>query len=194
MGRSDAELVAGILRRDDNAFDELFARHAEAARRHLERIVRDRSVADDLTQELFLRVWTRAEQWEGRGPLVAWIRRVATNLALKHLRSVGRRKERPLAPAPPDREDEEEWHVPGWMIDDATVRANDAFDLDERRRYLHRLVAGLSEEHREVIRLVFDEDLDIRGAAAALGIPEGTVKSRLHYAKKRLAREWDYED
>ena len=51
-------------------------------------------------------------------------------------------------------------------------------------------MAGLSEEKREVLRLVSEEEMDIRSVAAELGIPEGTVKSRLHFARKHLAREW----
>ena len=65
--------------------------------------------ADDLTQETFLRVWTRSEQWDGRGSFTGWLYRIATNLALNHLRSVKRRRQRPLElPAEPD-DDDDDW-------------------------------------------------------------------------------------
>ena len=53
-------------------------------------------MAQDLVQEVFLRVWTRAEQWQGKGTFAGWLNRMAMNLALNHLRSIRRRRERPL--------------------------------------------------------------------------------------------------
>ena len=192
MKRSDAELIQGILDRDAGAFDALYERHAEGIRRRLLRIVRTDSVAQDLVQEAFLRVWTRAEQWEGRGSLAAWLVRLATNLALNHLRSVRRRKERPLEiPKEADAsEEDEEPHVPSWMVDASALGADALAAMQEQRETVRRLVDRLPEEQREVVRLVMDAEMDIRGVADQLGIPEGTVKSRLHYARKRLGREW----
>jgi RNA polymerase sigma-70 factor (ECF subfamily) len=65
--------------------------------------------------------------------------------------------------------------------------------LEEAERYerLRQLVGGLTEEKREVLRLVYESEMNISSAAGALGVPEGTVKSRLHSARKQLAREWE---
>src|SRR5918911_756040 len=93
---ADRELLERIARRDACAFEVLFERHRETVRRRLGAIVRDEAAAEDLSQEVFLRVWTRAEQWDGRGAARAWLLRVATHLALNHLRSVRRRREEPL--------------------------------------------------------------------------------------------------
>src|ERR671932_347450 len=93
MTPSDPELLAQIRARDAGAFETLFARYRELVRRQAQRIVRDESAADDLVQEVFLRVWTRSEQWDGRGACKAWLFRIATNLALNHLRTVRRRRE-----------------------------------------------------------------------------------------------------
>jgi RNA polymerase sigma-70 factor (ECF subfamily) len=188
---SDRDLVGRILERDAHAFGTLFDRYGEVIRRHLVQIVRDEAAAQDLVQEVFLRVWTRAEQWEGRGSFKAWLYRIATNLALNHLRSVRRRREQPLeVPNEWADDEEEESPVPAWLIDTSAIAPDVALELAERRRRLQRLLGRLPEEKREVFRLVHEMELRVRDAADELGIPEGTVKSRLYYAKKRLAREW----
>jgi len=187
---SDQYLMERVCERDARAFEALFERYGEQIRRHLARITRDDAAAQDLVQETFLRVWTRAEQWDGRGSFKAWLYRIATNLALNHLRSVRRRREQPLNAPDELADDEEENSIPAWMIDDSALGPDVILELAERRERLRRLVGRLPDEKREVVRLVHEMELSMRDAADELGVPEGTVKSRLYYAKKRLAREW----
>ena len=190
MTPSDGYLAKRVLKRDAHAFEALFGRYGEAVCCHLARIVRDRAAAEDLAQEAFLRVWDRAEQWDGRGPFRAWLFRIATNLALNHLRSVQRRREQPLEiPADPY-DEEDETTVPGWMVDAAALGPDAVLEQAEQRRLLRRFVDDLPEEKREVFRMVHDAEMEIRDVAERLSIPEGTVKSRLHYARRRIAREW----
>ena len=59
------------------------------------------------------------------------------------------------------------------------------------RRQLEHLVEELPRGKREVFRMVFDAEMEIKDVAETLGVPPGTVRSRLHYIRKRLAREWD---
>lgn len=179
-----------IQERNAAAFEVLFARYRDAVRRHLASTVRDANAAEDLVQEVFLRVWTRAEQWDERGAFKAWLFRIATNLALNHLRSVSRRREQPLE-IPVDVDDEEdERAAPAWMMDAAALGPDAALEQAVQRELFQQLVNELPEEKREVFRMVYQEDRDIREVAETLGIPEGTVKSRLHYATKRLVRGW----
>jgi RNA polymerase sigma-70 factor (ECF subfamily) len=187
---SDQNLMERVCKRDARAFEALFERYGELIRRHLARITRDDATAQDLVQEVFLRVWTRAAQWDGRGPFKAWLYRIATNLALNHLRSVRRRREQPLDTPDELADDEEENSIPAWMIDDSALGPEIILELAERRERLRRLVGRLPDEKREVFRLVHEMELSMRDAADELGVPEGTVKSRLYYAKQRLAREW----
>ena len=140
---------------------------------------------------MFLRLWHRAGQWKGDGPLLAWLLRIATNLALNHIRSVRRRREQPLQPPPAmDGEEEDETRVPEWMIDASTLPPDEILAVAERRRLLRGLLTRLPEDGRRVIRLVYDGHLNTRQAATELGIPEGTVKSRIHHARKQIARSW----
>ena len=186
--------MAGVRERDAAAFELLFARYRERVARHLSGVVRDEGAAGDLAQEVFLRVWTRAEQWDGRGSFRAWLFRIATNLALNHLRTVRRRREQPLEIAPDPVSEEDDARVPAWMIDAATLGPEAALELAEEQRRLRRLVEQLPEEKREVLQLVHEAEMELREVAAALSIPEGTVKSRLHHARRQLAREWNERD
>ena len=120
---SDRDLVEQVLERDAHALETLFDRYGEMVHRHLVRLVRDSAAAQDLVQEVFLRVWTRAEQWNGRGAFKAWLYRIATNLALNHLRSIRRRREQPLEMADTWSEGEEEASVPAWMIEGKSAPA-----------------------------------------------------------------------
>jgi len=192
MKRSDRELIARVRQRDAAAFDLLFRRYQKAIRRHLAGIVRDRSSAEDLLQEVFLRVWTRAGQWRGQGTARAWLFRIATNLALNHLRASRRRREQPLEPAAAASEEEED-AIPNWMADTASLTPHEILEKVERTERLGQLMDGLHEDRREVLRLVYEEEMTIQEAAETLRVPEGTVKSRLHYARKRLAQKWKEE-
>jgi len=187
---SDHDLMVRIQERDVQAFKMLFVRYEEALRQHLICIVRDADAADDLVQEVFLRVWTRACQWRGQGTFKSWLFRIATNLALNHLRSVRRRREQPLRIPPEVTDEEEEKPAPSWMIDASSLGPDAIIELTEQQELLRRLINELPEEKREVFRLVYEEEMEIREISEALGIPEGTVKSRLHYAKRSLARKW----
>ncbi len=189
MTPSDHDLICRIQKRDAKAFELLYARRNERIRRHLWSIVRDDAAADDLTQEVFMRLWTRAEQWKGRGTPEAWLLRIATNLALNHIRSDRRRRKRFKAESPLANALQDE--PPDWMID---LDAADPEELAERAELCRKILSSvgeLSEEQREVFKLIQQDEMDLASAAEILGIPEGTVKSRLHSARKRLARKWN---
>jgi RNA polymerase sigma-70 factor, ECF subfamily len=190
MTLSDRELMIGVREHDADAFEALCARYGELLRRHLLRMLRDADAVEDVLQETLLRVWTHAGQWDGRGALRGWLFRIATNLALNHVRALRRRPQQPLVLPPDPSEADEEPAVPGWMVDTISLGPGEALELAERRDLLRRLVAELPEEKREVLRLIHDAQMEISEVAQTLGIPPGTVKSRLHYATQRLAREW----
>lgn len=191
---SDGELASRVQARDEQAFEQLFARYGEALVRHACAILRDEAAAQDVAQEAFLRVWTRAEQWNGSGSFKAWLYRIATNLAFNALRSLRRHPSQPLAPEEDTSWDEwsEEEGVlaPGWLVDTSTLGPDASLELAEERARIRRAINGLPVEKRDVFRLVHEMELSIRDTAGQLGIPEGTVKSRLHYAEKRLSQAW----
>jgi len=159
-------------------------------RGHLDRIVCDGAAAEDLDQEVWLRVWQRAAQWDGRGSFGAWVLRIATNLALNHLRSLRRSREQPLEPPAGNVDQDEGDLTPGWMVDAAALGPDEIAAQQEQHSLLRSLVDALPDPARQMVRMVHQHQMDLAEVAEALGIPLGTAKSRLHYAIKRLGRQW----
>lgn len=182
---SDTQLIQRIQGQDSEAFEVFHLRYRQAIRIHIARIVRDDTIAQDLVQEVFLRVWTRANQWDGRGKVRGWVYRIATNLSLNHLRSVKRHPQQPLE-IPAD-ESDEDVSIPSWMIDTSALTPEVLFEGAEQQRMVWALIEDLPPEKREVFQMVYDDEMDLRSVASALEIPEGTVKSRLYHSRKSLA-------
>ena len=187
---ADRELIRQIVERDTGAFDALFDRHYQKVRDLAARIVRDPVVAEDVAQEVFLRVWTRAAQYAGQGAVRAWLLGIARNLSLNELRSRRRSRHRQMD-VPSDAAD---FGAPRresqWMVDLSAVEPDALADLAERQERLQEMIQDLPAQKRKVYELVHNDDMNIREAAEELGIPVGTVKSRLHYARETLARQW----
>ncbi|SRR6266568_2899066 len=186
----DSELIARVREYDVNAFETLSARYRGSIYRHVLTMIHDSSASEDVVQEVFLRIWTHAEQWHGRGSFKAWLFRIATNLALNHLRTLRRRRQQPLEMPPDPLDEDDESSVPSWMVDHSLPGLDALLEENERRQLLQQLIEELPEEKRAVFRLVHDAEMETRQVAQTLGIPEGTVKSRLYYATRRLAQKW----
>jgi RNA polymerase sigma-70 factor (ECF subfamily) len=182
---SDPELIHQIQAGDPAAFEELFARYQSAMQVHIARIVREPTATEDLVQEVFLRLWTRAEQWQGSGSVKGWLYRIATNLSLNHLRSVKRRPQQPLE-IPVDDGDEDN-PVPGWMVDASALTPEAQLEIVEQQKLLGQLINGLPPDKQDVFRMVYDDEMDLHSVANKLQIPEGTVKSRLYHSRKQIA-------
>jgi RNA polymerase sigma-70 factor, ECF subfamily len=190
--RHERDLIEAILAGDSAAFDELFARHATCVRQRLLKIVRDEQAAEDLLQEVFLRLWTRAEQYNGSGPVDHWLIRMATNLALNHLRSQRRRPTQPLEFYSAD-EVEDDGDTPASLTDSASCSPAELYEKAEQQHLLQALLRTLPDAQREVLELMLHEQMGIGEIAQTLGIPPGTVKSRLHYARRQIGEQWPDE-
>ena len=183
---TDQRLIERIQEQQAWAFELLYERYAEAVRRQLCYIVGDEPAAEDLVQETFLRVWTRAGQWNGQGTVKGWLFRIATNLALNHLRTRRRRPEQPLELPDTLLEDDELPDTPAWLVDSASLGPEAVVEQVEQGTRLRQIIGELPEEKRELLRLVHQMELSLREAADELGIPEGTAKSRLYYARAQV--------
>jgi RNA polymerase sigma-70 factor, ECF subfamily len=184
---TDPQLIRQIQAGDSAAFGAFFARYRPAMQAHIARIVREPATAEDLVQEVFLRVWTRAEQWQGSGSVKGWLYRIATNLSLNHLRSVKRRPQQPIE-IPTDDGDEDS-PVPGWMMDASALTPEAQLEIVEQQKLLGQLIDTLPPDKQDVFRMVYDDDMDLHSVASALEIPEGTVKSRLYHSRKKIAEQ-----
>ena len=187
---SDAELMARVCQRDTDAFEALSERYRASIYRHVHATLHEHSAAEDVVQEVFLRLWLHADQWQGTGTCKAWLFRIATNLALNALRAVQRRRQQPLEVPDDPLDEDDESSIPAWMAEHTLPGPEITLEQRERSQLFQQLVNGLPAEKREVLHLVHEAEMEMRQVAETLGIPEGTVKSRLHYATRRLAREW----
>jgi len=197
---SDADLIAQLqsgglsIAAANRSFELLYERYREPIRRRLLGIVRNQGATEDLLQEVFLKVWQRAEQWSGQGSFEAWLYRIAVNQALNWLRSRRRQPDEPfdlrVSVSEEGRPDDDEPSIPGWMLADSAASPATILERAERSASLRGMIRALPQEKREILRLVYELELSLGEAADALGIPLGTAKSRLHYAQKQLQQEW----
>ena len=165
------ELQERFARGDRDAFEELFRQFQGEVYRWVIRIVRDPEIAEDLTVESFWRMYRAHARFDPEKSFGGWARRIATNLALDHLRKV--KREQALMEEPADA-------VAG--------RANPGLQRETRER-IAAAFEGLAPKLRAVARLSLLEDVPNREIAEALGISEGAVRVRLHRATRILRRE-----
>ena len=159
------------------AFGELFDEHARAVYHHGYRLTGDRAVAEDVLSTTFLQAWRMRRRIDPEGgSLRPWLLGVATNIVRNHSRKARRERDLLARLAPRDR-------VPDFA-DDVAARLDDAGTLASVRDALRTLRTA----EREVVALCVWAGLDYAAAAEALGIPVGTVRSRLSRARRKLAR------
>lgn len=169
---SDEALLARIGAGDQTALQALYARHSVKIFRFVARMLRDDAKAEDVVSEVFIDVWKTAARFEARSAVGTWLLTIARNKAISALR---RRRDQELdedtASAIPDESDNPE------------VRMQKLGKAD----LLRQCITRLSAEHREVIDLVYYHEKSVEEVAAIVGIPEGTVKTRMFHARKRLS-------
>ncbi len=168
----DEILIQRIARGDKLAMQVLFARHHVRIYRFVLRLVRNETAAEDLISEVFLDVWRQAGKFEARSAVSTWLLAIARFKALSSLRK---------------RSEEELDEETAAAIEDAGDSPEAAVQKKDTSEILRRSLAKLSPEHREIIDLVYYHEKSIEEVAKIVGIPENTVKTRMFYARKRLA-------
>lgn len=168
----DAALLREIGKRNGLAMRTLFLRHQVRVYRFILRIVRDRALAEDVVNEVFLAVWRQADCFAGRSMVSTWLLSIARHKALTAI------KREPL-----ERLDRET----AAAIADPAPTAEAAMGHHDGATILRRCLGALSPEHGEIIDLVYYQQKSIKEIAEILAIPANTVKTRMFYARKRLA-------
>ena len=169
---SDEALIGRIASGDKVAMQVLFARHHVRVYRFVLRLVRDQTKAEDLISEVFLDVWRQAGKFEARSAVSTWLLAIARYKALSALR---RR---------PDEELDDETAA---AIEDPGDDPETALEKKDKGEILRKCLTALSPEHREIIDLVYYHEKSVEEVAEIVGIPANTVKTRMFYARKRLA-------
>lgn len=178
MELDDATLWARTRVGDRGAFGTLFERHAKAIYNYCFRRIGDWTVAEDLVSVVFLEAWRRRDKELPADKVLPWLYGIAANV-VRNRRRQERRYAAALRRVPPPRPESN-------FADDADVRLDD----ERRMRGALALLARLPRRERDVLVLCGWLDVSYEDAAFALGIPVGTVRSRLSRGRERL-RELD---
>lgn len=170
----EADIRAVAVRQDRAAFARVFAYYGPRVKAYLRRLGADDAVAEDLTQEVLLTVWRRADQFDrARASLGTWVYTIARNKRIDALRRERRPDFDPDDPA---------------LVGDAesSPRGDRVAEARQARRQMMAAVEHLPVEQARLLRIFYFEDKPHSVIAAELGLPLGTVKSRLRLALGKL--------
>jgi RNA polymerase sigma-70 factor (ECF subfamily) len=169
---SDEILVERIAAGDKLAMQVLFARHRTPVYRWLYRFVGNETAAEDLLSDVFFDVWQQAGRFEGRSAVTTWL------LSIARFKALSARRRRTHAELDETIET---------TVADSADNAEVALEKKHQGEVLRGAMTKLSPEHREIIDLVYYHEKSVDDAAQVLGIPSATVKTRMFYARKKLA-------
>jgi len=169
---SDEMLVQRIAAGDKLAMQVLFARHRTYVYRWLLRFVGNETVAEDLLSDVFFDVWQQAGRFEGRSAVSTWL------LSIARFKALSARRRRTHAELNDTIEA---------TVADPADNAEVVLEKKHQGELLRDALTKLSAEHREIIDLVYYHEKSVDEAAQILAIPAATVKTRMFYARKKLA-------
>lgn len=173
----DYELIDRITLGDQQAFISLYDRYSGRVYALTLRILGDSMMAEEVTQDTFLKVWSRARQYNpDRGKITSWLLTIARRTALDRLRLEDRR------PVLSHQQDPDET----WK----SIPNENSLSEETRWRSLYFAVKALPEEQRQVIELAYYKGMSQSEIAEALDWPLGTVKTRVRAAMQSLRVEW----
>jgi len=174
----DNKLIAQVAQGNERAFLAIYDRYASRVYGLTLRILGNDMLAEEATQDTFLKLWSRARQYlADQGPLLPWLLTIARRVALDRLRLENRR------PTLSDSNDPENV----WQ----TIPDLETLSDESRWRSMYFAVQTLHPDQRKVIDLAYYQGLSQSEIAEVLGWPLGTVKTRLHAALEKLREVWN---
>ena len=171
---TDENLMHLILKRDERAFEELFKRYSRTLQGFfLRRTQGQKDEAADLTQEVFLRVWNKANMYRPPTKVNIWLFSIAYNLLTDYYRHQGYKETYTS-------------YIQSTVQEECNEDISIQLDQQQFDRALEAVLATLSQAEKLLFDLRFTQDLTIPEIAIVIDIPEGTVKSRLHTLTNKL--------
>lgn len=169
----DEVLMQAVAQHRERAFAELYDRYSRQMHRYFYRMLwRDAARADDFTQELFLKIIEKPHLYDPTRSFRTWLYALATNMCKNEYR-----RKKPADVEPPE----------PVMAETPGARLPEVLDQEFFETSLRTAIDTLSEAHRQCFVLRYQEELSVAEIAAVLHCPEGTVKSRLHYALQKIS-------
>jgi RNA polymerase sigma-70 factor (ECF subfamily) len=182
---TDAEIMLRVKAGDQSAFDYLVQKYRRPLVSFMYRMARNTAAAEDLAQEVFLRVYRSRQTYEASAKFTTWLYRIATNLAVNHARDT--RKERPEVTVSLDEPDEET----GTTMDvaDGAITAEEALVRRERMLAIRSKVEALPERQRLAVVMHKYQQMDYKEIADVLKLSESATKSLLFRAYETLREQ-----
>jgi RNA polymerase sigma factor (sigma-70 family) len=180
-GASEADLISDAVQGDLEAFNQLVLCYQDQIFSLANWIMGDECAAEDITQDAFLSAYRSLRQFH-HGSFRSWLYRIATNACYDELR---RRKRRPIQSIEGEDETDEMFLLPDDLQASQTLPEK-AYDRKELERTIQQALHQLDENQRTVVVLIDLQGFDYQEAAKALGVPVGTVKSRVARARMQL--------
>jgi RNA polymerase sigma-70 factor (ECF subfamily) len=184
MSLSERLLVARLVNRDEEAFDEVVRQHGDRVFNLVLRMVGSRAEAEDIAQEVFVTVFKSIDTFRSEAKLSTWLLRIATNHAKNRIKYLARRREQGSEPNGNDSADlADEGKAPA----QSHIHGPDVLlEAAETEDIMQQAIATLDDDQRLLIVLRDVEELSYEEIVQITGLPEGTVKSRLHRARMTL--------
>ena len=174
----ESKLITQVAQGNENAFLALYDRYAGRVHGLTLHILGDDMLAEEATQDTFLKLWSRARDYLAeRGPFLPWLLTIARRVALDRLRLESRRPTLSTSSDP-----EESWQV---------IPELDSLTDESRWRSLYFAVQALHPDQRKVVELAYYQGMSQSEIAEVLGWPLGTVKTRLRSALTELRGVWN---
>jgi RNA polymerase sigma-70 factor (ECF subfamily) len=182
---TDAEIMLRVKAGDESAFDYLVQKYRRPLVSFMYRMARNTAAAEDLAQEVFLRVYRSRQTYEASAKFTTWLYRIATNLAVNHARDT--RHERPEVTVSLDEPDEDT----GTTLDvaDSKVTAEESLVRRERMLAIRAKVEGLPERQKLAVIMHKYQQMDYKQIADVLKLSESATKSLLFRAYETLREQ-----
>jgi RNA polymerase sigma-70 factor (ECF subfamily) len=175
------ELIKYARNGDLDAFNQLVLKYQDLAYNHANALLRDSFLAEDATQEGFIKAFQNIKSFRG-GSFRAWLMRIVTNTVYDMLR---KSKRQPAQPLVPEDENGEEIESAFWLADPNTP-VQEIIEQQEFASEIYQILDELPEAYRSVLTLIDIYEMDYTEVARSLNIPLGTVKSRIARARLRM--------
>ena len=185
---SDAELLERYKDGDEAAFREIVSRYRNSLYAFLKQFLNQADLVEDVFQETFLQLFTSRDSFDPSRPLRPWLFTIAANKAKDALRKSQRTSAVPIGTIA-ESDDMSFDEVLNALAADTTV-PYDEVERSETAERVSEVIGNMPENLREILILAYYQKFSYKHMAEILGIPIGTVKSRLHTAVARFARDW----
>ena len=179
---ADRELVATAVRGVEGSFEELVRRYQRPISAYVYRMVGNYESALDLTQEIFIKVYSSLDRYRAEFKFSTWIYKIAHNAAVDHLRRTATREQSLVVGAEGDQFD-----LP---IESNRLSPEQESEQRERRVEIETVVRALPANYRELIILRHSQDLSYEEIVEVTGLPLGTVKNRLFRAREMMRQQF----